>query len=455
MILSFKKLWHNKRGNALVIAGAALPLVVGAAGLASDTIQWTLWKRQLQRAADSAAIAGVYTRMKKDTQAAVEASVDKDNDKNLHTWMGLRTGFPDVDLLPNDEPIADAEDAVRVALEIQQKLPFSSMFLSSAPIIRAVATAATVPIGANYCVKALDPSAKVVGIEITGSTYLDLGECSLIANATNPTNAASNGNNGSGAGKDSTVIAKSLAAAGGVNYSNSWDVDHYNPYSSPVDDDYKGLSSNIPKSSSDCTRTLTLSGGTVNRLNNADATQNDKAGDVVCIMNVDGKGDPSGLTITGKVQLGPATYVLNGGDLVMNSTGSELKCSSCTIVMTNMTDRTKTGNVKMTGGTVDISAPKGATETWKDIAFYQDPLAVDNGKTGQNQINGNSSGGVQGVVYFGNQSLLWNGGGNATAMCLQLVAKRLSFSGNSKIQVKSACGYGDDDDVMRRVRLVA
>jgi hypothetical protein len=449
MVSLFKKLWHNKRGNALVIAGAALPLVVGAAGLASDTIQWTLWKRQLQRAADSAAIAGVYTRMRTNTQAAVEASVAKDNDKNLHTWMGLRSGFPDVDLLANDEPIADAEHAVKVALEIQQKLPFSSMFLSSAPIIRAVATAATVPIGANYCVKALDPSAKVVGIEITGSTYLDLGECSLIANSTNPTNAASNGNNGSGEGKNSTVIAKSLAAGGGVDYSNSWDVDHYNPYSSPVDDDYKDLASNIPSNTSECTRNITLSGGTEDR------SAVDQAGDVVCISNVDGKGDPAGLTISGKVKLGSATYILNGGDLTMNSTGSELKCSSCTIVMTDLNDRTKTGNVKLTGGTVDISAPKGESETWKDIAFYQDPLAKDNGKTGQNQINGNSSGGVQGVVYFGNQSLLWNGGGNATAMCLQLVAKRLAFSGSSKIQVKSACGYGDSDDVMRRVRLVA
>jgi len=57
-----KKIWRDKRGNALLIAGAALPLIVGAAGLASDTIQWTLWKRQLQRAADSAAIAGVYDR---------------------------------------------------------------------------------------------------------------------------------------------------------------------------------------------------------------------------------------------------------------------------------------------------------------------------------------------------------------------------------------------------------
>ena len=64
MIGFFKKLWRDKRGNALVIAAAALPLVLGSAGLASDTIQWALWKRQLQRAADSAAIAGVYATCK-------------------------------------------------------------------------------------------------------------------------------------------------------------------------------------------------------------------------------------------------------------------------------------------------------------------------------------------------------------------------------------------------------
>jgi len=37
MISFLKKLWRNKRGNALVMAGAALPLIVGSAGLASDT----------------------------------------------------------------------------------------------------------------------------------------------------------------------------------------------------------------------------------------------------------------------------------------------------------------------------------------------------------------------------------------------------------------------------------
>ena len=60
MIRFIKRLWNDRRGNALAITAAALPLVVGSAGLASDTIQWALWKRQLQRSADSAALAGAY-----------------------------------------------------------------------------------------------------------------------------------------------------------------------------------------------------------------------------------------------------------------------------------------------------------------------------------------------------------------------------------------------------------
>ena len=53
MFALLKKLWRDRRGNALVVAGAALPLIIGSAGLATDTIQWVVWKRELQRLADS------------------------------------------------------------------------------------------------------------------------------------------------------------------------------------------------------------------------------------------------------------------------------------------------------------------------------------------------------------------------------------------------------------------
>src|SRR4051812_48894611 len=232
----FKRLIKVRRGNTLAIAAACLPLIVGAAGLATDTIQWTLWKRQLQRAADSAAVSGVYTRVQtgKDTQTDVSNSVTHDLTLNLHTWMGLNA-TPTVELLSN---VGNSKKPVRVTIQIQQRLPFSSIFMSAAPVIQAVATAASVPGGGEYCVIGLDPSAKVTGLTISGSTYLDLGTCSLIANSTNPTKAASNGSSSSSGGAGSTVLADTIAAAGGVNYSKNWTVSNYDPYAEPVADPF-------------------------------------------------------------------------------------------------------------------------------------------------------------------------------------------------------------------------
>jgi uncharacterized membrane protein len=60
MISRLKQLWQDASGNTLMMAAASMPLIMGAAGLGVDAIQWALWNRQLQRTADSAAIAAVY-----------------------------------------------------------------------------------------------------------------------------------------------------------------------------------------------------------------------------------------------------------------------------------------------------------------------------------------------------------------------------------------------------------
>lgn len=470
MIKFIKKLIKDRRGNTLAMAAAFLPLVVGAAGLATDTIQWTLWKRQLQRAADSAAVSAVYTRTQtgNDTQDIVSAAVTHDLSLNLHTSVGLNAS-------PTVTRLSDVKDAsgattefkpVKVTLTLQQSLPFSSMFMSAAPVIQATATAASVPGGADYCVIGLDPSAKITGLTISGSTYLDLGSCSLIANSTNPTTAASNGSSSSSGGAGSTVLADTIAAAGGVNYSKNWTVSNYDPYAQPVEDPFYNYKDKIPTDSSACSVTTSINKttGSGGNSGNVDLSSN-TASQTVCL-----NGDQ---TIQGTVVLGPATYIINGGNLSMNQTGASLTCNGCTIIMTNFSDPTKTGSVNLTGGTVSLSPPRTYPTTgsdgnpknvsignqdWAGIALYQDPRATDDGKTSvENKINGNSSTSVQGVVYFGNQSLEFVGGGKDVAACLQVVAKRVTFSGNSLIKAASQCGsYGlNVIGGGRRVRIVA
>jgi len=156
MISSIKRLWRDCRGNTLVIVGAALPLILASAGLATDTIQWTLWKRELQRAADSGALAGVYDRVSTGTTSGTSAVVDHDLTINHHTGIGLVTGYPQV-TFPADS--GDLEDQVRVVLGVRKSLPFSSMFMTAAPVIIASSTAASVPGADEYCVVALEKNA--------------------------------------------------------------------------------------------------------------------------------------------------------------------------------------------------------------------------------------------------------------------------------------------------------
>ena len=91
MIGFIRNLLKDRRGNVLAIACAAMPLIIGCAGLATDTIEWTLWKRQLQRAADSAALAGAYDRAQASNSATTNTptAVCNDLSVNLHTWMNL------------------------------------------------------------------------------------------------------------------------------------------------------------------------------------------------------------------------------------------------------------------------------------------------------------------------------------------------------------------------------
>ena len=110
----FKKLWDNERGNALIIFGASLPLLMGAAGLASDTIQWALWKRELQRAADSAAIAGVYAKVQgADYQAGVTTDLARNNDVSDITISNVSSSAPTSGAYTTDG------NAVRVTLQAQ------------------------------------------------------------------------------------------------------------------------------------------------------------------------------------------------------------------------------------------------------------------------------------------------------------------------------------------------
>lgn len=433
---AFKKLWNDDRGNMLVISGVALPLLVGAAGLATDTIQWALWKRELQRAADSAAIAGVYDR----SQAAgattnTESAIDRDLDLNNHVGIALQSGYPQIGY-PADT--TDMKYQVSVTLAVRKELGFSGMFMDQAPLIRASATAASVPGNDSYCVVSLEDTT-ATGIEGSGNANVEFS-CGMITNSVSVNAATTKGS--------SHIKATVIAASGGIQETDNWDVDKYDPYTPAQDDPFAELEPDSTELN-ECTTNMraAITGG-----NEGDPAI-DAGGGTYCV--------PSITVNSNKYRtLKNGLFIVDGGNVVVRG---HLTVENATIVLTN-SDSSETATI----GTFDANAQANVSMTapttgkWAGIAVYQDRRAVsDTGSmaSAPNKINGGASGNITGVLYFPKQSLAFLGNASQDYICTQFVVRRIIFTGTN-----GATNKFDDDcpgtglepiQGGRRVRLVA
>jgi Flp pilus assembly protein TadG len=437
MIGFIRKLLKNRRGSVLAIACAALPLIIGCAGLATDTIEWTLWKRQLQRAADSAAFAGAYDRASANgSQTNTPTAVCNDLTVNLHTWMnligtspctGTRGSYSDIQYPANTTYVSNQ---VQVTLRVQQALPFSSLFMSAAPTIEARATAGSVTFGGDPCMLALNTSG--TAINNSGNTTVSAPTCIFYSDSASANSAA--------AGGSSAITAKAVAGVGGIQSSNNWNVQSYLPYSPSLPDPFAPPSSTaITPDPSDmhCAGHWTAAHG-----QNPATWSNDSLSDGVDITTLrDSNGNQancfSSLSVGSNRTLSiPASYTgpiyINGGNVDLQGAFS---CGACTIVLTNSstasnaTIGTFSSNAQATN---NITAPTSGT--YKGIAVYQDRRATGN----IDKINGGTNNVVNGVVYFPNDTLWLNGTGNSVSLCAMYVAKNLVFNGNSSIAISAA-----------------
>ena len=433
-----RKLWNDKRGNALVIAGAALPLVVGSAGLATDTIQWTLWKRQLQRAADSAAMAEVYAIVAEQGSGAACADLLNNQIKWTDTCTGtaptdpvitLKAGYPIIVDRPNTSTYRNAK---RVTLAVQRSLSFSSMF-TTAPTITATATAAIAESG-KYCVVSLEDSS-TTGIVDSGNSDVDLG-CGMITNSTSLNAAIATGS--------AKVNANPVAAVGGIQNAKQWGGSDLLPFTIAQADPFGTV--NIDQS-------LVTS-----------CANDPKVGPGASALTLT-PGCYKGLTLNGNVNLTPGVYYIDGGDIDIGAQGivdgtiaNAGGIIGVTLVLTNSSgSNTATiGNLKINGGaTVKLTAPD--IGPYAGIAIYQDRRATDDGSTANspNLINGNSNSVFNGAFYFPKQQVGFNGNGGLTTDCFQLVSRRVDFKGNMKIKNNCSVTGGKHSFAGFHVRLVA
>lgn len=409
------KLFRNERGNALIMAGAGMPILMGFAGLANDTIQWSLWKRQLQRQADSAALAGAYSRF---AGQNLNSAVTTDLAKNSRTGIAFAGGYPVI------TPLADRPDVdlpVQVTLAVRKSLPFSQFFMTQAPLIEVSATAGGVQVG-EYCVVSLE-STNATGITAGGNTNVDFG-CGMITNSVSMDAAIAFGS--------SVVKATPVAAVGGLDSTDNWGAGtSLLPFTVAQPDPYGDI--NPPPIPTGCVNETV--GSQETRIISPKQTNGITP---TCFNN---------LNIRGTVTFQPGVYVITG-DMNVNS-GASVSCTACTFVLTD-NPASGTGKIDINGGAkMNLTAPpKG--QDFAGILFYQNRGAPDS----VSKINGNSNSSYQGAFYFPNSQVDYTGTAGLVYDCVKLVVRRVTFIGNSKLRNNCSTNSGVDPITGHQIRLI-
>jgi Flp pilus assembly protein TadG len=383
---------RNERGNVLILTAMGLPIMLGGAGFGVDTAQWYLWKRELQTAVDAAALSGAYSLAQgADHAARADAELLRNldaaaiNEKSITlgpwTYAGVTT--------PNS--------AVTVAASAQRALPFSSMFVTTAPRITARAVAAIIPSG-KHCMMSLDETtASAVAVE--GRALLRLG-CGISSNSSASPAISLSGN--------AQVEASPLTAVGTIQAEdeNLIGDSTIRPYATEQEDPFDGI-----------TFTGTFSNQTYNK-------------NVTALP----PGRYAGLDLQGNHTMS-GVYVIDGGVFSVNGRES-LTGTNVTIILKNGATMhiNGTANVRLTASTSPVGGlPAG-------VLIYQD-VATAGSTTGQSIINGNARLHLGGTIYLPKQHVTIDGNSEPTTECLLLVSKTMRVAGNTEIINSCPPGY--------------
>jgi hypothetical protein len=405
-----KDLVSSERGNVFVVGAAVMPLLLGSTAFAVDTIQLSVWKRQLQRAADSSAIAGAYAlSQNNDTHDAIHGDLDKNAFPTLtqeeFIAVGPRLGF---------------NRTVRVQLTATRTLPFMSIFTQSPTTMIADATAA-LDGGGIFCMISLydGPDA---GIDVNGNANVTLG-CGMKSNCTGAECVT--------AGGSSSITAAPIAAVGGLNGSSNNFVQPtvLQPHSAPEADPFAYLPNPAPDVTK-CTANGTLTAST----NFATLGPNP------CFLAAD-IGSNTTLNIPDSVE----SITIYGGDMTFHG---DINASQITWVMTGPDGAA--GDLKINAqANLVMSAPDDGA--YKGVLFYRDRRASNI----EIKINGGADSVLTGAMYFPSSDITFAGNSGMDVDCLQMVGQKLRFRGGANIRNTCSTNGGPQAFQQTIVRLIS
>ena len=367
-------------------------------GLAADTGYFFDCKRQMQTAADAAALAGAE-QLRRGGNGQIVSAADDAAASNGFTNDVSGTSIA-VHIPPSSGYYTS--DGSYVEAIISQTRPTLFMGILGLPSAKVSARAVAGVQDSPNCIYALGQTGTGLGTNGSGSSLS--AACGIVVNSS----AASALNAGAGA-----VFATSVAITG--TYSGSCSTSDPSgcrtavpplpdPLAQLADPQFSGCDFGEPTP-------VKVSGGVVS-LNPG----------VYC----------NGISITSgaSVTFQPGVYILNGGGLSVNG-NSTIQGSGVTFYNTAR-GKYVYAAVNLTGGTLGfLYAPtSGPTE---GILFFQDRTITPKSSASNNVIAGGSGLNLEGIFYFPTTNLSFTGGGSYSVNYTIMVAKTVVVGGNTTL----------------------
>lgn len=407
---------RDEIGTIALMFALMLPVLFGIIGLGMEVGIWFKERRQLQTIADAAAVSAAIENAYGATAAEILAAATQEATLNGYdpaidtiTYIGVPTSGAFI----GDTGYIE----VKIARQLETILTQVFYDLDPMTIARAVASTSNQSAG-EACVLALDTSGPAVSVGGNGS--VTLSNCQVASNS-------------------SDVDALSVSGSGGLN------VDCYSVVGNISVT--SGLTtaagcSGVTGAPSIADPYANLTDPDDGNCDSADFVWNSTGSTSI------GNGSwTNPYVICGDFWAKKGTVTLNGlivvkGDFKANATAT-LNSNATNGTTIVLKDGGQINNING-GATVNLTAPSTstpvATGDWEGILFYQDrdtsPSCTGNNC---NTLNGNASTMFEGVVYFPNQELNVLGGNETTSTCLQIVARRVSFSGNGAVNADNDC----------------
>ena len=304
------------------------------------------------------------------------------------------------------------DKAVEVTLNRNANLYFSSVIVEGEVHIETRAIGAILTIG-EHCILALDESMPSA-IEFSGSANASIN-CGIASNSSDDWSIH--------VGGTASLTADPAQAYGDIYVEGSAELITNNPpqpYAPRVVDPFGPLARDLGMPASLATDT--------------------------CVPSPDLSGPPGPfpplnpdyycgtLLIENKItSLNPGTYIIEDGDFRIKA-GSIVTGTGVTIILTGTTPEL-VGTIEFTSdSTVQLTAP--TTGPYKGVLIYIDQSAESFDSEGnmiKNLVLGGANTTFEGAIYAASREIVYTGGSATGSHCLRIVARKVTFFGNTVI----------------------